>query len=48
MNEVIGKLISLEKYKFADQSLIADVVREVFEEIEYRNNLAKAVNQGGL
>ena len=28
-NEIIGTLITLEKYTFADKNLIADVVREV-------------------
>jgi len=28
-NEIIGALITLEKYTFADKNLIADVVREV-------------------
>jgi len=27
--EIVGKLITREKYKFADKDLIADVVKEV-------------------
>lgn len=34
INAVIGDLISREKYKFADKSLIAEAVRDAIETIK--------------
>lgn len=38
-NEIIGKLITMEKYTFVDKNMVADVVRQTVHEFDMRELL---------